>query len=112
MNTQPSSSYVRYRAGKGGIGELVLGGASYGSRGRGARMTYTTAMSQFGPIMTAATEHGVCWLGIHESVARLEAELRGDYPAAELRSDDGAMGDLATRLMAWIGGDANELFLP
>ena len=62
--------------------ELIVKRASYGPRGADARMRYAVAPSPFGQVLVAATAHGICWIGIHDSVAHLESELRGDYPQA------------------------------
>jgi AraC family transcriptional regulator, regulatory protein of adaptative response / methylated-DNA-[protein]-cysteine methyltransferase len=112
MNARTTGNYVNYIAGNRGVGELVIGDVSYGPRGGGAKMTYTVADSPFGRFMTAATEHGVCWLGIHEAPAYLEAELRRDYPDAQLRRDDDAISDIAARLKPWLGGETGDLHLP
>lgn len=112
MNARTIGSYVRYIAGNNGVGELVVVGVSYGPGGGGAKMTYTAVNSPVGRIMTAATEHGVCWLGIHESPAYLEAELRSDYPDAQLRSDGDAISKIVARLTAWLGGETGDLYLP
>ena len=112
MSARTIRSYVRYSGGDRGGGALVVGDASYGPGGRGATITYTIANMPFGPILTAVTEHGVCWLGIHESPAYLETELRSDYPDAQLRRDDDAMSEIVGRLTAWLGGETGDLYLP
>ena len=94
----------------GGAGELRLAPASYGSGGRGARIAFTIAETALGQILIAAAKAGVCWLGIHEDAAYLEEQLRGDYPHAAAARDDGAAGEFARRMIAYLNGA--ELMLP
>jgi len=95
--------------------ELIVNRASYGPRGTGARMQYTIAPSPFGQILIAATAHGVCWIGIHDSIAHLESELRGDYPRAAIArddTDDATVADYARRLVSSIAEEPAALDLP
>jgi AraC family transcriptional regulator, regulatory protein of adaptative response / methylated-DNA-[protein]-cysteine methyltransferase len=90
-------------------GELVLTDASYGPHGRGARIIYAIVDSPFGRILVSATAHGVCWIGIHESNVRLESDLRGDFPAAEILRDDDAIRGLARKILDYINGESLDL---
>jgi AraC family transcriptional regulator, regulatory protein of adaptative response / methylated-DNA-[protein]-cysteine methyltransferase len=103
-----SQSYVRYMS-RNDSGELVLTDASYGPRGRGARIIYTIVDSPFGHILVAATAHGVSWVGIHESGARLEAELRDDFRAAEVMRDDDAVRGFARKIVDYMNGESLDL---
>lgn len=105
-------SHVRYAAGHGGAGDLVVNGASYGPRGSGARIGYTIADSPFGRILIATTRIGVCWLGVSDSDSRLEAELRGDLSAAQISRDDGGLAALARTVVDYISGQVREIALP
>jgi AraC family transcriptional regulator, regulatory protein of adaptative response / methylated-DNA-[protein]-cysteine methyltransferase len=105
MNRQ-SHSYVRYMSRNG---ELAIADATYGPYGRGARVTYTIVDSPFGRILVAATARGVCWVGIHESGARLEAELRDDFHAAEVIRDNDAVRGLACNIVDYVNGESLEL---
>src|SRR5712664_3881137 len=107
--TRQSHSYVRYMSRNG---ELAIADATHGPYGRGARVTYTIVDSAFGHILVAATGRGVCWVGIHESGARLEAELRDDFHAAEVIRDDDAVRGLACNIVDYINGETHELDLP
>jgi AraC family transcriptional regulator, regulatory protein of adaptative response / methylated-DNA-[protein]-cysteine methyltransferase len=106
--TRQSHSYVRYMS-RNGAGELIVGDASYGPHGCGARIVYTIVDSPFGHILVATTARGVCWVGIHGSGARLEGELRDDFHAAEVMRDDDAVGGLAREIVAYINGESLEL---
>src|SRR5229473_8456256 len=92
--------------------ELIVNRASYGPRGTGARMDYTIARSPFGQILIAATAHGVCWIGIHDSAEYLESELRDDYPQARIGLDDTTTADFARRVVSSITNEPTGLDLP
>src|SRR5712692_6797870 len=107
--TRQIHSRVSYTRERNGAGELIVGDASYGPHGRGARVIYTIVHSPFGHILVAATARGVSWVGIHESGARLEAELRDDFPAAEVMRDDDAVRGLARKIVDYINGESLDL---
>jgi AraC family transcriptional regulator, regulatory protein of adaptative response / methylated-DNA-[protein]-cysteine methyltransferase len=103
-------NYLRYA--NGSAGQLSLVGASYPAGGCGASVAYTIASSEFGFILIAATSHGVCWVGIHQSSAYLESELRKDLPQAVIVRDDDAMRELTKRVTAFADGSDVLLDLP
>ena len=104
------NSHLVYAEGKAPRLEVAAG--SYGPRGRGALVTYTIVLSEFGFLLIAATSHGVCWLGIHPSAAHLESALRGDFPKAAMMRNDDAMREVAERVTAFVGGTRASLELP
>ena len=106
--TQHPYSRVRYGLARNGAGELILDDASYGPRGRGARIMYTIVDSPFGHILAAATAHGVCWVGIHESDALLKVQLRDDFRAAEVMRDEVIRG-LASKIVDYTNGESLDL---
>jgi AraC family transcriptional regulator, regulatory protein of adaptative response / methylated-DNA-[protein]-cysteine methyltransferase len=87
-----------------GSAQLNIVGASYGHRGRGARIGYTIVGSDFGRILIATTDYGICWVGVHESDAFLESELRLDLADAMIVREDGAVRDLAERAISLVIG--------
>jgi O-6-methylguanine DNA methyltransferase len=62
--------------------------------------------------LIATTHSGVCWIGIHRSPDRLEAELRADFPHATVMRDESSVGDFADQIVAYIRGDNREIDLP
>jgi AraC family transcriptional regulator, regulatory protein of adaptative response / methylated-DNA-[protein]-cysteine methyltransferase len=92
--------------------ELMIDVASYGAHGAGAEMHYTLAPTPFGRILLAATRHGACWIGIHESAAHLESELHADYPRAQLIRNDLRAAPLVERVVGTVTGSSSELDLP
>lgn len=109
--TSPAG-YIRYSAGNGGAGELVVNAASHGPSGKGARVAFTIASSRFGRMLIATTGIGVCWIGICDSDARLEQELRTDLRAAQIARDDQGMKALAQTVIDYVDGRSNEINLP
>jgi len=95
-----------------GHGRLSVAGASYGIGGAGARMGYAILDSPFGKILAATTGRGLAWLGVHESSAYLETELRADYPRAEIASGDGESARLAREIVGFAIGDTAEMEVP
>jgi AraC family transcriptional regulator, regulatory protein of adaptative response / methylated-DNA-[protein]-cysteine methyltransferase len=105
-------SRITYAAGAGGAGELEIGEASYGRRGKGASVRFTIADSPYGTILIAATAAGVCWIGLCDSVERLEAELRGDLAAATISRDASGLDGLAPAVVDYVSGRTHDIALP
>ena len=55
--------------------------------GEGEQIRWCSARSPFGWIIVGATERGLCWLSLAATKAKAEADLREEFPAAELRKD-------------------------
>jgi len=62
--------------------------ARYRRAGEGAAITYTIASCEFGRMLVAATERGVASIDFAASDGELEATLRHEFAAAEIRRDD------------------------
>ncbi|HEY3929748.1 MAG TPA: methylated-DNA--[protein]-cysteine S-methyltransferase [Candidatus Koribacter sp.] len=62
--------------------------ASYGRGGRGALITFGIRKSDIGQLLVATTEKGVCTISFGDNAASLEASLREDFHAAEIRRDE------------------------
>lgn len=109
MKMDMNCGYVRYGR---GYGQLRLAGASYGNGGASTRMGYAILDSPFGKILAAATGRGLTWVGVHESSAYLQAELRTDYPSAEIASGDSESAKLGRDILGFAIGDTAELEVP
>ena len=104
-----SSSRVYERA----AGALGMTPATYARGGRGARIAYALAASPLGRLLVAATERGVCFVGLGERDGKLAAELRREFPAAEeIRRDDAALGAAVAALLAYLAGAEPHIDLP
>jgi AraC family transcriptional regulator of adaptative response/methylated-DNA-[protein]-cysteine methyltransferase len=76
-------------------------------------LRYTLADSEFGPIVVVASPRGLCALRYVEkqAPAELEAALRREYPAAEVRRDDAGLRPLVRQVNDVLSGrlDASEV---
>jgi AraC family transcriptional regulator of adaptative response/methylated-DNA-[protein]-cysteine methyltransferase len=73
----------------------------YREGGRGVAITYAAVDSPLGAMMIGATDRGICFLQFADSREELLAELRREYPAAEIA----AMREPASaEFHAWIDG--------
>ena len=84
--------------------QLGMTPASYAKGGRGARITYAIAGSPLGRLLVAATARGVCAVMLGNRDTDLEAELRGDFPAADIRRDDGALANHVAHILEHLDG--------
>ena len=104
-----SSSRVYERAARA----LGMTPATYAKGGRGARIAYALAGSPLGRLLVAATERGICFVGLGERDAQLAAALRREFPAAEeIRRDDAALGAAVAALLAYLAGAEPHVDLP
>jgi len=82
--------------------------ASYARGGRGARIAFTVVDHPLpaapGRLLVAATDVGLCMIALGDDDDVLEAELRADYPAAEIRRDDGALAECLAAVFAVTDG--------
>ncbi len=65
--------------------QLGMTPAAYQKGGKGMKLDYTIAKSPMGKVLVAATERGVSAVYLGGAEASLLAELRDEYPRAELR---------------------------
>jgi AraC family transcriptional regulator of adaptative response/methylated-DNA-[protein]-cysteine methyltransferase len=115
MNRGAAAIYggrVKYTTRDGGAGEFVMNSASFGPHGDGARVAFAIVDSCFGRILIATTRTGVCWIGVSDSDARLEAELRGDLPAASCSRDNDGLAAIARNVVDFVAGRTSEIMLP
>jgi len=67
--------------------QLGMTPARFAKGGKGERIGYTTAPSQFGWIVVGSTARGLCWLALAGTSAEAEASLRTEFPEAEILRD-------------------------
>jgi|GEM_PF-328558 len=88
--------------------QLGMTPASYARGGEGATIAFTIAeqsrISGLDRLLVAATERGVCMVALGDDVAFLEEELRLEFPAAELRRDDGALAAQVDTVLDMVEG--------
>lgn len=86
--------------------------AAYRRGGKGVAMTYTIVDSPVGRLMVAGTNKGICSVKLGDADARLERDLRREYPEAEISRDPSAFGRWITTLLAHLDGRKPHLDLP
>jgi len=64
--------------------QLGMTPATYQKGGKGMKIGYTIAKSPLGKVLVAATERGVSAVYLGDKDSELVAELRGEYPQAEI----------------------------
>jgi AraC family transcriptional regulator of adaptative response/methylated-DNA-[protein]-cysteine methyltransferase len=67
--------------------QLGMTPARFAQGGKGERIGWCSARTPFGWMIVGATERGLCWLSLASTRAEAEANLRAEFPAAELRRD-------------------------
>ena len=71
----------------------------YRAGGKGETLSWACRETVLGPILMAATDRGVCFAQFGSDCAALQAQLRAEYPNAELQAYD---GESSTQLDLWI----------
>jgi len=83
--------------------------------GRGETIRFATAPAagnrQFGWLIVASTERGICWIALGDSDRELEAGLRTEFPAAAIVADESLAATIAA-VLSRIGGSASGRDLP
>lgn len=86
--------------------------ASYGARGKGATIAFTTCDSRFGPLLVAATDRGVCRIIHGTDHAVLESILCDEFSAADIARDDALLADVVAEVLRRIDGEVPARALP
>ena len=84
----------------------------YRAGGAGARIAYTIAKSPIGGLLVAATERGICSLTIGGDDDALARALRAEFPAAEIRRDEAALGRWVRAIVSHVSGGKVDLDVP
>lgn len=80
--------------------------------GQGLRIQYTIVDSQIGRVLLAATERGACAVCMGASDDAVEAALREDYYAADLRRNDAGMKKWSEAFQSYFEGHEFPRDLP
>jgi len=80
--------------------------------GEGLRIHYTIVDSRIGRVLLAATDRGACAVCMGASDEAVEAALREDYYAADLRRDDAGMKEWTEALASYFNGHEFPKDLP
>ena len=86
--------------------------ATYRKGGKGMDMRYTITECSLGYLLVAATDCGVSVVRLGDAPEVLEAEMRADYPAAQIQADDGQLAVWVEAILDYLNGDEPHLELP
>jgi AraC family transcriptional regulator of adaptative response/methylated-DNA-[protein]-cysteine methyltransferase len=86
--------------------------AEYRRGAKGAAVAFTIVDSSLGRLLVAGTEKGLCSVKLGDRDDLLESDLRGEYPSAEIRREQGAFSTWVRTLVAHLDGRAPKLDLP
>jgi AraC family transcriptional regulator of adaptative response/methylated-DNA-[protein]-cysteine methyltransferase len=86
--------------------------ATYGRKGRGARIRYALADSALGRVLVAATVKGICSLQFGNSDRELTAALKREFAEAELIRDQESLGQWLIAVVRFLEGRESHLSLP
>lgn len=89
--------------------------ATYRQGGAGMKIHYTITASPLGRLLVGSTDRGISALYLGETDERLEAELRKEYPRAEIHGEGRAPQALqgwVSRILAHLRGQEPHLDLP
>ncbi len=103
-----SSSRVYEKADR----QLGMTPATYGRGGKGMRIAYGLAQSSLGRVLIAATERGISAVYLGDDDRALEAALHEEYPAAETRRYDAALGPWLASVLKVVEGERPLADLP
>jgi len=102
----PSRVYERSNA------QLGMTPATYQKGGKGMKIGYLVARSPLGKVLVAATERGVSAVYLGDSENRLIAELREEYPRAEIAPAPRTYQNWVREIVQRTEGNAPRLELP
>jgi AraC family transcriptional regulator, regulatory protein of adaptative response / methylated-DNA-[protein]-cysteine methyltransferase len=86
--------------------------ASYGARGAGATIAFTTAATPLGRLVVATTARGVCWIALGDDDSALESRLRSEFSAAAIARDDTALAPVVAEVLRRVAGEVPSAELP
>src|SRR3989442_556157 len=103
-----SSSRVYERA----AAQLGMTPATYARGGPGVTIGYLAVPCPLGTLLVAATRRGICRISLGDGAAELEAELRGEFPGADIRRDREELGRWVSAILRYLDGREPHLDLP
>ena len=93
-------------------GHLGMTPATYREGGAGMQIRYTIANSPLGRLLVGATDRGISAIYLGKDDAPLEAELRREYPRAEIHRDRNGMREWVGQILEHLRGHQPNLDLP
>lgn len=86
--------------------------AVYKKGGKGMQIRYTIADSPLGKLLVAATGRGICAVSFGDTAESLAAELREEFFAAEIGTDDTHLKTAVNAILRGLDGETTILTLP
>ena len=78
--------------------------ATYRKGGKGAAIDYAIVDSEYGRVLVAATEKGICAVRLGDDDRALERELHNDFPAAEIARNEPRLAPRTKAVLARLYG--------
>jgi len=97
---------------EGAHARLGMTPATYGRGGAGTRIAFAVVPCALGRLLVAATERGICRIGIGDDAHALERGLRAEFPAATIARDDDTLRSWVAEITAHLDGCQPHLELP
>jgi AraC family transcriptional regulator of adaptative response/methylated-DNA-[protein]-cysteine methyltransferase len=85
---------------------------TYRKGGPATHIGFTIVDSPLGRLLLAATDKGLCRLSMGDADRELEADLRREFPKAELERDDERLGVWVAEVLSHLRGEQPHLELP
>jgi len=92
--------------------QLGMTPATYQKGGKGMKIEYTIAQSPLGKVLVAATERGVSAVYLGDAQNKLVAELRDEYPRADISPATDRAQRWVREIVQRIGGKPAQVDLP
>ena len=112
LRTRRGVSPALYEAGYGSTSrvyeqahaQLGMTPATYSRGGVGTKISYATAPCPLGRLLVAQTARGICRVSLGNHVDELAASLRAEFPAAEIRRDQGMLATSVGAILRYLKG--------
>jgi AraC family transcriptional regulator, regulatory protein of adaptative response / methylated-DNA-[protein]-cysteine methyltransferase len=104
----PSRVYERAHA------QLGMTPAAYSRGAAGTQIAYAVVASPLGRLLVAATPRGICRVSLGDDAGRLEADLKAEFPAADIRREraGGPLEPAIRAILRYLEGGVQPLDLP
>ena len=120
LQAGPSVTRALFDAGYGSTSRLYersdtrlgMTPATYGRKGRGARIRYAVTDCALGKVLLAATGKGICSLQFGNSEGEMLGRLRREFAAAEISHDEAALRPWLNSVVGYLQGAEASLSLP
>ena len=89
-----------------------MGSAECQAGERRSCIRWTVTACPLGRLLLAATERGICAVKLGDGDRELEADLSGEYQAADLQRDDAGLREWADAIVRHLEGEQADLDLP